>query len=149
MKYLFLIVVVLFSFAGKGQDTTKFGHLKHLFDISWSNSILFSTDNPWGAGHLDWGLTKDTIRMDVVSGGSVLKGGKVVKSYMWRTDKPFLFMDTTDMAAYDFESYRNAPEGSSITLIWSDGPIKDFTALVLGFGKKEKVLTIYDVVHFW
>lgn len=122
---------------------TSFGQFKVKQPREIQDVYMFSTDNWKGVGHLDWAFHDSIVYKETVIGGSVLHGGNVVKRDSFRTEKPFIFMDSGGVVAYMYQTDRGV-----ITLLYSD-ETHDLTVLVIGWKKIERQLTIYDVVHFW
>lgn len=120
-------------------DTTKYGWPKDPYSGSWSKNIIFSTDNPWGKGHLDWGFGMDSIHLQVVFGGSVLKTGYITDSFVFATKHPEVLREDTDYIVYCWDSKKGP-----LCLMY-DLPHKDWYKLFT----LDTVLKIYDVIHFW
>ena len=137
MKYTLTITLLLSAIFSNGQFKVKQPR-----DIQ--HSYLFSTDNPKGKGHIDWGFHDSVVYKDIVIGGSVLQTGKVIKSERFKTQKPFIFMDSAGVVVYMYETERGI-----YSILYSD-ITQDLTTLVIGgFGDKMKEYPIYGVVHFW
>ena|SRR6185295_4430497 len=130
MKYTLTIVLSLSVIFSYGQFKVKQPReLQHRY--------LFSTENPSGKGKVDWGFHDSIIYRDITI------GGKIVKQDSFRTQKPFIFMDSAGVVAYMYETERGP-----MTIMYDD-VIQDLTVLVLGLGKHPKSYPIYGVVHFW
>lgn len=134
-KIILTLVSVILFISGFGQFRVKQPReLQHHY--------LFSTENPDGPGHIEWGFHDKMIYKDYVRGGSSLKEGRVVKRDSFQTNKPFVFMDSAGLIVYDYETSRG-----TMSILYNDS-VGDIISLVYQLHPM-KHLDIYDVVHFW
>jgi len=105
---------------------------------------LFSTNNPLGSGHLEWGFHDSVVYRDWVDGPSTLNGGHVEISDSFPTQKPVTISDSNGIVKYAWETVIG-----TMIITYSDSAGDIIYLTHQGYGKEPEQMKIYDVFHLW